>query len=393
MGSALSHEAPPPVPSFDRKHYSASETSYQRQLREYNASRKSQATQNTYDYNRTSTVYPNAHASTSANSTANYWDDDMRAYYARLAAKEPPSPPSVLGHEYYRKLARDSATLQKQYSAQSQAAYKSRNGAQAKELSMKAKAHWSKMNEYNELAKNAAFEANNKSHSRDFMDLHDLYVSEAIELVTKRLEEFVKNEDTQLTIIVGQGNNSKDGVAKIKPAVTQLVKKFQVKVTLDKPNKGCILVEALSEEARAKGTHSRTKSNPERISALPTAPEVRVRSTTLTSAYYGDDHDNDWSSNYLTSVTRDRSRLDVYGMPLASEASVRTTSMTSRPASSSYSPYSAYSASQAPARTTTSTTYPDRYGQERSRVYATPTTPKNEQGFLGWLVSAIFGSS
>ncbi|KAG0299729.1 hypothetical protein BGZ98_009809 [Dissophora globulifera] len=382
MGSALSYEAPPPEPSFDRKHYSASETSYQRQLREYNASRKSQATQNTYDYNRTTTVYPNAHASTSASSAANYRDDDMRAYYARLAAKEPPSPPSPpseLDHEYYRKLARDSATLQKQYSAQSQAAYKSRNGAQAKELSMKAKAHWSKMNEYNELAKNAAFEANNKSHPRDLMDLHDLYVSEAIELVTKRLEEFVKNEDTKLTIIVGQGNNSKDGVAKIKPAVAKLVKEFQVKVTLDKPNKGCILVEALSEEARAKGTHSRTKSNPERISAIPTAPEVRVRSTTLTSAsarssaspastsaYYDDDYDNDWSSNYLTGVKSDRSRLDIYGRPLAS---------------------------QALARTTTSRTYSNTYGQERSRVYATPTPPKNEQGFLGWLVSAIFGSS
>ncbi|KAF8926182.1 hypothetical protein BGZ58_000128 [Dissophora ornata] len=122
-------------------------------------------------------------------------------------------------HEHYRTMARKSAVMRQHYSEQSQTAYRSGNGA-------KAKAH-------------------NQSRPRHELDLHGLKVREAIEITRVRLAEFVKNKEPNLIIIVGQGRNSMNGIAKIKPAVTELVKEYHVKATPNKPNQGCIYIEHL----------------------------------------------------------------------------------------------------------------------------------------------------
>lgn len=81
------------------------------------------------------------------------------------------------------------------------------------------------------------------------MDLHGLTVNEALETTRERLTAFVKNKESHLVIIVGQGNNSMNKIAKIKPAVAQLVQDFHVKATPNKPNAGCIYIEPAEGEA------------------------------------------------------------------------------------------------------------------------------------------------
>ncbi|KAF9940215.1 hypothetical protein BGZ67_008126 [Mortierella alpina] len=148
-------------------------------------------------------------------------------------------------HEDYRAMARKNAVIRQELSQQSQAAYKARNGAKAKELSLKAKEYGREMDRYNALAKDAAFRAHNASRPEHEMDLHGLKVQEALDITRERLERFIRNNESHLIIIVGKGNNSVNNVAKIKPAITELVKEFHIKVTPNKPNQGCIFIEPM----------------------------------------------------------------------------------------------------------------------------------------------------
>ncbi|KAG0055869.1 hypothetical protein BGZ83_007158 [Gryganskiella cystojenkinii] len=148
-------------------------------------------------------------------------------------------------------MARKNAALRYEYSQQSQAAYQSGNGAKAKELSLRAKEYGREMDRFNELAKNMAFQANNSIRPPNELDLHGLKVTEALDITRERLRQFVKNKEKDLIIIVGRGNNSMNGVAKIKPAVAELVKEFQIKATPNKPNEGCIYVEPRSSTEKA----------------------------------------------------------------------------------------------------------------------------------------------
>ncbi|KAF9133143.1 hypothetical protein BGW39_010472 [Mortierella sp. 14UC] len=151
-------------------------------------------------------------------------------------------------HEHYRTVARQNAVLRQEYSQKSQAAYKAGNGAKAKELSLKAKEYGREMDRYNNLARDMVFKRNNASRPANELDLHGLKVREALEITRERLNRFVKNREPNLIIIVGRGNNSLNGVAKIKPAVTELVTEFHIKATPNKPNQGCIWIEPAGSE-------------------------------------------------------------------------------------------------------------------------------------------------
>ncbi|KAF9549724.1 hypothetical protein EC957_002788 [Mortierella hygrophila] len=151
-------------------------------------------------------------------------------------------------HEHYRSEARKNSALRQQYSQQSQTAYKSGNGAKAKELSLKAKEYGREMDRYNNMARDMVFKLNNTNRPSNELDLHGLKVREALDITRERLTKFVKNKEPNLMIIVGRGKNSINGVAKIKPAVTELVNEFHIKATPNKPNQGCIWVEPAGPE-------------------------------------------------------------------------------------------------------------------------------------------------
>jgi hypothetical protein len=46
----------------------------------------------------------------------------------------------------------------------------------------------------------------------------------------------------QLVVIVGRGSHSRDGISKLRPAVSQLMDRYMFSVERDKPNVGCLLV-------------------------------------------------------------------------------------------------------------------------------------------------------
>ncbi|KAG0342949.1 hypothetical protein BG004_005539 [Podila humilis] len=116
------------------------------------------------------------------------------------------------------------------------------------ELSNQGKEHGKDMERYNKLARDMIFKANNAHRPPHELDLHGLKVSEALETTRSRLLLFQKNKESHLVIITGQGNNSMNKIAKLKPAVTQLVMEFRVKATPNKPNAGCIYIEPAEGE-------------------------------------------------------------------------------------------------------------------------------------------------
>lgn len=143
------------------------------------------------------------------------------------------------------------------------------------ELSNQGKEYGKEMDRYNKIARDMIFNgkatpvfhrdcdsrhrnlrdlepyliANNSHRPLHELDLHGLKVSEALDTTRERLRTFIKNKESHLVIIVGQGNNSMNKIAKIKPAVAQLVQDFQVKATPNKPNAGCIYIEPAEGEA------------------------------------------------------------------------------------------------------------------------------------------------
>lgn len=95
----------------------------------------------------------------------------------------------------------------------------------------------------NSQAKQSFLNQNNASRNLSTLDLHGLHVTEAIAQTDARIAECRKQGVDHLTIIVGRGSHSVDGVAKLRPAVMQMMGKYGVSVTPDKPNVGCIYVE------------------------------------------------------------------------------------------------------------------------------------------------------
>ncbi|KAF5830322.1 hypothetical protein DUNSADRAFT_14753 [Dunaliella salina] len=116
---------------------------------------------------------------------------------------------------------------------------------EGKKLDSQAKKHARK-------AADATFAQNNTGRPANEVDLHGLYVDEALERVEKAISNARWSQllrcpvAKDITFIVGKGLHSQDGVAKIRPAVLKLVNRYYLRVTEDTPNAGCIHVEFLN---------------------------------------------------------------------------------------------------------------------------------------------------
>lgn len=60
------------------------------------------------------------------------------------------------------------------------------------------------------------------------VDVHGLLVKEAIKIVEKKLGEVMKRGDESLRVIVGKGKHSKDGKAKLRPAILEHFLKYVI---------------------------------------------------------------------------------------------------------------------------------------------------------------------
>ncbi|KAJ7497206.1 cytoplasmic protein [Mycena latifolia] len=127
--------------------------------------------------------------------------------------------------------------------AESHEAYARGDGAGAKQLSNQGKEHQRKMNSLNKEASNWIYIENNKDSKPGEIDLHGLYVKEAIEHTDQALQEAKQRGDSELHLIVGKGLHSPGGAAKIKPAIEELMQKHQLSAELDPHNAGVLVVQ------------------------------------------------------------------------------------------------------------------------------------------------------
>lgn len=125
---------------------------------------------------------------------------------------------------------------------QSHEAYNRGDGALAKELSNKGKSHQREMEKLNGQASEWIYVENNKDSQPGEIDLHGLYVKEAITYTDRAIQEARSRGDSEIHLIVGKGLHSSGHVAKLKPAIEELMQKHQLVAELDPNNSGVLIV-------------------------------------------------------------------------------------------------------------------------------------------------------
>lgn len=126
---------------------------------------------------------------------------------------------------------------------QSHEAYSHHEGALAKELSEKGKKHERTMEALNAEASAWIFRENNLDSKPGELDLHGLYVKEAISYSDKAIKEARQRGDSQIRLIVGKGLHSNGHVAKIKPALENLMTQLNLPNEVDPQNAGVLIVQ------------------------------------------------------------------------------------------------------------------------------------------------------
>ncbi|KAI0554679.1 DUF1771-domain-containing protein [Xylaria curta] len=101
-------------------------------------------------------------------------------------------------------------------------AYERGDGAGAKQLSNAGKAHAAEGDRLNKEASKTIFDIVNDGLGPQVIDLHGLYVHEAVDFTTIRIRDNQSSGLTDLHVIVGQGHHSIDHKQKIKPAIEEL---------------------------------------------------------------------------------------------------------------------------------------------------------------------------
>ncbi|KAI9033944.1 hypothetical protein CLU79DRAFT_726386 [Phycomyces nitens] len=142
-----------------------------------------------------------------------------------------------------RECAHQEAEKRNDCYGRSKAAYQSGDGALAKQLSNQGHQHDNAMNRYNSQAADLIFKLKNQGRSPTEIDLHGLFVKEASAKVEEAIKRCEREKYDHLVIIVGKGLHSTGNIAKLKPAILDLVKRYNVHVEPNKPNPGCLYVE------------------------------------------------------------------------------------------------------------------------------------------------------
>jgi len=145
-----------------------------------------------------------------------------------------------------------------QHYADSQACYARGDGAGAKAASERRKQTQQRIESLRAQAATLLFAHYNAGRPLGELDLHGLYVEEALAQLRLRIDACEKRlrrppSDAEphvrmLVVIVGRGNHSRDKVAKLRPAVEELIRAHRLRVHLDTPNPGCLTVEFESKE-------------------------------------------------------------------------------------------------------------------------------------------------
>ncbi|QRV95775.1 Smr domain-containing protein [Ceratobasidium sp. AG-Ba] len=126
----------------------------------------------------------------------------------------------------WREKARQAARKRSKALDQSSIAWKAGEKGTAKTLSERGKQFGRQVDRYNERAAKEIFLNLNARYYEDppvKIDLHGLFVNEALIYAQGHIDRCRQEGVGETKIITGRGNNSKDGIAKIKPAVEGLL--------------------------------------------------------------------------------------------------------------------------------------------------------------------------
>ncbi|ORY28824.1 hypothetical protein BCR39DRAFT_559388 [Naematelia encephala] len=151
-------------------------------------------------------------------------------------------------YEQMRNQARHEGDEAHRCFAQSQQAYQSGDGERAHELSMEGKQHQQRQDELDDQASQWIFNANNNASPPNTIDLHGLYVKEAIERTEQAINRGQQQGVQEIRVIVGKGIHSQGHVAKIKPAVEDLMRKYNLSARIDPQNAGVLIVDLTGSE-------------------------------------------------------------------------------------------------------------------------------------------------
>lgn len=142
--------------------------------------------------------------------------------------------------ENYREEAKNYATKCNQLCLISQEAYRRGDGSTAKEYSNEAKDYKKLSDAANEVASNAIFHKYNENQPPNVIDLHGLYVKEAIQRLDNHIAWVIRKSVLNLDVIVGQGLHSENG-PKIKPNVIEFAKSRRIPFSVNERNPGCVI--------------------------------------------------------------------------------------------------------------------------------------------------------
>jgi hypothetical protein len=142
----------------------------------------------------------------------------------------------------YRSKSNDFGKRMQEAFEASQNAWKSGDKKKAKEYSDLGYEYRQKMQIYNSKAVKLIVTSNNNGREFDEIDLHGLYVKEALEFFIETANlKLVSKSIEFLKVITGKGLHSKEG-PKIKQAIIEYCDKNALIVFEDSMNEGCLIV-------------------------------------------------------------------------------------------------------------------------------------------------------
>lgn len=99
------------------------------------------------------------------------------------------------------------------------------------------------------------------------IDLHRLYTREALEFVRSHLSLCRARGMSRSEIIVGRGNHSKNGIARLKPAVLEMLEKEEgIEIDMSANNPGSFHVNFLDTLRRGRGGKERLENAAKTVS-------------------------------------------------------------------------------------------------------------------------------
>jgi len=106
-----------------------------------------------------------------------------------------------------------------------------------------AMAYESQMKDLDKRAAKIFFRVNNKAQKEGTVDLHGLYVPEALEYAKKELQSATYRKDGKICFIVGRGLHSDGGQSKLRPRLQQFCDERGLRYSPDPRNPGKLIVQ------------------------------------------------------------------------------------------------------------------------------------------------------